>query len=337
MVVNKPRNINDEDLSDGANIVEKPISHPTDMSYSLQRIRLAELTRSIVDRNHLLGRHGWGHGDIMAIDAELERFMADIPPFFNLETDDHNHNHDGTPRAHGIIIQAYMLNSLVHTHRCKLHLPHLARGRRPSSDTDPDPTHARSRDACLDAARLIIRTEMRLEREDHPFVPTRLRFPGILYGLFVATIALLADACAGGSASGVGVGVSGGSEVADAIRILGDAAAVGRSRTAADLLESLTLVLRKHGLPLPPGLRRRGPLPRSPGRSDEVDGGNDAAAARLRDDRGDGAVDLAGRSPGGNERMAYSDELAQILEGWADLEGFQWDGIFSGIDSSSFF
>ena len=46
MVVKKPLNINDEELSDGMSRIEQPLSLPTAMSYSLQKIRVAEMYSS---------------------------------------------------------------------------------------------------------------------------------------------------------------------------------------------------------------------------------------------------------------------------------------------------
>jgi hypothetical protein len=57
MVVKKPLNINDEDLLDGMSQDQKPLSFPTVMSYQLQRIRIAEIMRMLIDRNELTMSH----------------------------------------------------------------------------------------------------------------------------------------------------------------------------------------------------------------------------------------------------------------------------------------
>ena len=41
----------------------------------------------------------------------------------------------------------------------------------------------------------ILRTEKRLETQIHPFVQTRMKFSGILYGIFLTTIVFLIDMC----------------------------------------------------------------------------------------------------------------------------------------------
>jgi hypothetical protein len=57
MAVKKPLNLNDEDLVDGMSRDQKPLSFPTVMSYQLQRIRIAEIMRRLIDRNELTMSH----------------------------------------------------------------------------------------------------------------------------------------------------------------------------------------------------------------------------------------------------------------------------------------
>jgi hypothetical protein len=60
MAVKKPLNLNDEDLVDGMSQDQKPLSWPTVMSYPLQRIRIAEIMRSLIDRNALTMSYAGG-------------------------------------------------------------------------------------------------------------------------------------------------------------------------------------------------------------------------------------------------------------------------------------
>jgi hypothetical protein len=60
MAVKKPLNLNDEDLVDRMSRDQKPLSWPTVMSYPLQRIRIAEIMRSLIDRNALTMSYAGG-------------------------------------------------------------------------------------------------------------------------------------------------------------------------------------------------------------------------------------------------------------------------------------
>ncbi|KAJ4347482.1 hypothetical protein N0V95_005403 [Ascochyta clinopodiicola] len=236
MTVNRPLNINDIDIGPGGISAESPASEPTDMSYFLERLRLAEISRSIVDHSLMsatsLGRHSH-YTQVMAMDFELDQLIRNMPPFFQLS----NYEHVSDPsRASRIFIQAYMLNSLMHTQRCKLHIAYL------TSETKDNPAYQTSRDICLRSAQQITRAESQLLRSRHPFVRVRLRLAAILYSIFMASIILLMDVCVHRPAS-LQRELSNGN-VAEALNILKDARS--HSLAAAKLFESLMQIVARH-------------------------------------------------------------------------------------------
>ena len=190
MMTNKPRNANDEDLVDGMVGVGKPLTHPTSMSYSLQRIRLGEFCREITDCAQF-GMSDPGSPDYeytKQIDGKMCEFANSLPSFFSLA-----YRSDELPKSDprnstGIIIQRYIINFLLHTQRCRLHLPYLSRASK-------DPVYDYSRKACLEAARMVIRAERQLSLEMIPFVTSRLRLSGLLHCVCVAIMVLLIDFC----------------------------------------------------------------------------------------------------------------------------------------------
>ncbi|KAH6682246.1 hypothetical protein F5X68DRAFT_24635 [Plectosphaerella plurivora] len=228
MAVNKPRNIDDADLVEGDPNVDRPLSQPTDMSYFLQRLRLAEVSRAIVDHTSMAMRtsaRATHHAHVMSLDFELHQMTRDVPPFLDIN----NYPDTPAPEMHDMFIQAYMLNSLVQTQRCAIHLEYLISG---------DPAYASSRETCIGAARQILRAEQQLLRSRHPFVQTRGRLSAILHGVFMASIVLLMDACVNGGED------RNGREVAEALRIVGDAQE--HSLAAQKLHEALVQVLARH-------------------------------------------------------------------------------------------
>ncbi|RYP81236.1 hypothetical protein DL769_002066 [Monosporascus sp. CRB-8-3] len=355
MMVKKPRNINDVDLLGNGLNLDPPISQPTEMSYFLQRIRLAEISRRIVDQYHdsmaVPSSGGLSyHAQVMAMDAELDQMIHDIPSFFHL--DRYELTQDLT--TSGIFVQAYMLNSIIYTQRCKLHLGYLAA--RPNNN----PAYASSREACLNAARQIIRAEAQLERAQHIFVPIRLRLSGVLHGVFMAAIALLMDACVNGTASQQDEICRG--EAAEALRIIEDARS--HSVAAANLHESLTQVLAKHRAQQQQRQIRRAPAPLQLGASPDTAAGlTNITTPHMHQRRPDPLTFVANPSPQGVARGSLDrgsspmgaipdqvpvpvvnsqpppncNQLAWNLEELMDLDGFQWDDLFSGIDSSSYF
>lgn len=236
MTVNRPLNINDVDIGPDGMSAESPATEPTDMSYFLERLRLAEVSRSIVDHSLMsatsLGRPSY-YAQVMAMDFELDQLIKNMPPFFQLA----NYEHVSDPsRASSIFIQAYMLNSLMHTQRCKLHITYL------TSKSKDNPAYAASRDICLKSAKQITRAEIQLLRSRHPFVRVRLKLAAILYSIFMASIILLMDVCVHRPAS-LQRELSNG-DVAEALKILKDARS--HSLAAAKLFESLMQVVARH-------------------------------------------------------------------------------------------
>jgi hypothetical protein len=339
MMVRKPRNINDVDLVDNGPQMELPISQPTEMSYFLQRLRLAEVSRNIVDHNPIASISSGGpsySAHIMAMDFELDQMIHDIPSFFNL--DRYEGNSDST--ASEIFIHAYILNSAIHTQRCKLHLRYLISG------PNNNPIYASSREKCLKSAHQLIRAELQLEQAKHPFVLIRLHLSGMLYGAFLAGIALLMDACINGPGS-VQDKIKYG-DIAEALRII--KGAKSHSWAAANLHESLMQVLDKYTSQEQPMQDELMPVatvavsttttssvintvtsPMAP-KSDQ--------AAMMLTPRGieDGVpMNLTlDETPLLISQSQYYD-LAQSLEELIYTDGFQWDDLYSGVNSVSFF
>ncbi|KAN0089916.1 hypothetical protein V8E51_018495 [Hyaloscypha variabilis] len=211
MVVKKPLNLNDEDLVEGSIWVEQPISQPTTMSYALQRIRLAQISRNML---------------VMDIDTELQELINDTPPFFSMSTQEliTTYQLDPSPAAN-IAHQGYIFYSLLYAQRCKLHFPHFSQG-------FVDSTYACSRDLCLQSARKVIQTQSQLVNTG--LSATRFRFLGFLTSVFVATIVVLMDICHSKPSPQQEKHRG---EIADAIRLLEEAK--NESETTAKFLDSL--------------------------------------------------------------------------------------------------
>ncbi|KAE9374119.1 hypothetical protein N431DRAFT_503056 [Stipitochalara longipes BDJ] len=220
MVVKKPLNLNDEDLVEGTSRVEQPMSQPTTMSYALQRISLAQISRNML---------------VMDIDTELQVLINNTPPFFSMSTQELITTYQLDPsRAANIAHQGYIFYSLLYAQRCKLHFPHFSRG-------FMDSTYAPSWDLCLQSARKVIQTQLQLGNTG--LIATRFKFLGFLTSVFVATIVVLMDLCHS-KPSPQKEKQRG--EIADAIRLLEEAK--NESETTAKFLDSLMHVLRTASL-----------------------------------------------------------------------------------------
>ena len=184
----------------------------------------------------------------IALDAKLERLIEGVPPFFRLEGGEGNSTAALTekyPRlANGIVVQRFILIALVHAHRCKLHASFIAQNS-PASD----PAYGRSRKICLHSARMIIRAENLLEKEEIPFALARLKYCGALYCMFMAVLVLILDLCFNKSENNAQEEETRKSEIMVACDILEKSRE--HSGLADKLLESLKTVVRKHEVSLP--------------------------------------------------------------------------------------
>jgi hypothetical protein len=334
MMTRKPQNLNDEDIIDGMSLIGKPLSHPTMMSYPLLRIRLSEISRNIVDRTPLVMSHSGGpsHDVVMDIDTELQTLLNDIPAFFAMSRDSLISTFRLSPsRADNIFHQGCMFNSLFYSQRCKIHLPYFSRG-------FTDSTYASSRQICIKSARLMIQTELKIENSGQCGV-TRYKFIGFLLGLFMATIVLLMDLCHNKSKPR--------GEIIEAFRMLEKAR--HESETAARFLDSLMQVLRKHKVAPPtPADSQSGSLNEQPLTAAEAvisDAGithpySEPTMMPLASSTTLESTDVSNITMAEDGFMngavfpSYFDELTQTFEQGVDAGSFDWDNIFSGLDSS---
>jgi hypothetical protein len=239
MMTNKPVNANDEDLIDGMIDIGKPIDQPTSMSYCLQRIRLGEFCRESTDSASFEAPNPGtpDYEKTKHIDRKICDFAESLPPFFSLSYDLDKLPRAEAPKSPGIIIQRYILNFMLNTQRCRLHLPYLSHALK-------DPAYEYSRKACLEAARIVIQTPGQISKERIPFALAPMKVSGMLHCICVAIVVLLIDYCGGGHQQGKDGGRA---EIFEAFAILEEAREV--SPFAGRLLESFQTVLRRHNAP----------------------------------------------------------------------------------------
>lgn len=316
MATRKPWNVNDDDLYDGMTNIDKPLSEPTEMSYFLQRIRLGEMCRELVDRMPLgaTARDRSGHADIIAVDAQFLKFLAEIPDFFRLEVAD---NPSQPPLTTGIVVQRYIIHSLVHSHRCKLHLPYLAKA---SSNSQ----YNYSREACLEAARQTIRTEKLLERESVQFVYTRFRVSGVLQAVYIASIAFLLDMCFHNDRGQCDPKQK--AELIEACGILQEAKS--HSPFTANLLDSLDSIAQKYRLSLP---RLSSLTPVNRAQSHDISSTANGIVSRTSEENPDlaeNAIDSGPRSSDTDMPPFNWDTFSAM-----DVENLDWNALLAELDS----
>ncbi|GAD96578.1 hypothetical protein NECHADRAFT_47622 [Paecilomyces variotii No. 5] len=346
MMTKKPLNINDEDVFDGMSRDERPLSQPTAMSYTMQRIRLAEVSRGIVDRNPLTMAHasGLSHDAIMDIDTELQALINDVPEFFSASESVLLESYGLTRvQARNVAFQGQTIYFLLYSQRCKLHLPYVARNHE-------NPTYYLSREICIKYARLVIQSELWQQNSDTD-TETRFKFTELLAGVFSACVVLLMDLCVNPLSSQYEMQRK---EVLNAFKVLGEAKSL--SEIIAKSVDSLVHILQKYNAtppnPVPTQqpqfatgdgrLQQSEPVahtgmdlgnPGGYGHSDVPYSGSSVSQSEIND------LDLDMMASGqlhkdGDDLSSFWNDLTQNFEQGTEVGNFDWDNIFLELDSS---
>lgn len=322
MAVRKPRNANDEDIVEGMEIIDRPLNQPTCVSYLIQRIRLAEVCRGILER-FPLGAPPSDHvayGLIMEADAKMNQLLHEIPDFFNIDkvkaASSVNHSLASSDSLFpAITIQRYTLNLILHRQLCRMHLPFLAQG-------TVDPAYVYSRDVCLKSARFVISLDHQMQRENLPFFTSRLRLTMVLRSVFLASIALVLNVCLKGES---GENAEGGEEVADAWRILQDAQS--QSSSASTLLNLSVQVLKKYKV-------NHIALEALQQQRQEIQSPQATIFPMTPESvHTDQRIGKVPQSFATETETAFLEQQWHVLEGKMDLNTIDWDKLFWGIDA----
>ncbi|KIW11166.1 hypothetical protein PV08_10466 [Exophiala spinifera] len=240
--VNLPLNINDSDLVYGRPLVGRPSSEPTTMSYYIQRIKLADICRSVIDVMPLFSVSvtSIDYQQIIELDGKFEAFLNDLPTFFKVDEKSRRESEAITRKNSYIKVQRYSLGMVARTRRCKLHQPFLIR-------RSVESHYTYSREISLTSARCVIQLRRMAEEEFDSTALAHAKMTGVVYHVFMATIVLVMDLCFNRSE---GDDDKRKAEVTEACTILEEAA--GQSSLAREFLDSLMDILRKHKVHLHP-------------------------------------------------------------------------------------
>ncbi|KAJ5555319.1 hypothetical protein N7461_003789 [Penicillium sp. DV-2018c] len=223
MRVNHPQDEEDRDHNDGNLAL-------LSTSYFLQRVRLSEICRAVVDSlPQFEDVENVDYRQIISLDGKFEELIKTLPAFFRL--DDRSDLYHTAPH---LAIQRYLIHLGIHTRRSRLHQSFLVRG-------FTDQKYAFSRDACLNSSRTVLEICRTLEEEKNSLASIPARLATVVHHLFMATVVLVVDLC---STKVEGFEEQRQAEVTQACRMLDDLK--NDSTMAARFLNPLMEILQKH-------------------------------------------------------------------------------------------
>ena len=190
MNVQEPANMDDTMTRESEDNYSLPISTPTNMSYALQRLKLAVVCREMVDttsREHLRGQEA-GYDKILELDRKLRQAYSEFPDFFRLDPVSRRKYTSLYQERPAIAWQRCLLHQGFHSRLCRLHRQYLIRGAR-------DPTYSYSHVVCLQSARKVLEIKRIMDDEAPTFMPPSSVVWSVMHHVFMAAVILLMDVC----------------------------------------------------------------------------------------------------------------------------------------------
>nr|POF18607.1 putative transcription factor lepb [Quercus suber] len=319
MAVNPPRNLDPKDLISRDHTFSRPASEPTVMAFLIQRIKIAVICREVIDTMGPLSfvrESGQvSYDKICKLDAKFGALIANLPEFLRLDTA----NKSSAPRTGDILegrfaLPKAILNLLIHTRRCKLHLPFLIR-------SQSDARYTFSRETCLEAARMVMRIQQTLcEQVAEPLAQSP-RLSGLLQHGFYAAIVLVMDTCVNNQKDPTQL-----DEVRDAMELIQQTK--GKSRYADKFLDSLVAILRKHQIRIETSTSTDGQANANPMHRTNIA----RSGAAVYDSASDSSAIVEQNSI---DDMAHEFLMQDLLVAGPALDLPSWDSLFNDLETYS--
>ncbi|PYH44575.1 C6 zinc finger domain protein [Aspergillus saccharolyticus JOP 1030-1] len=190
MNVHQPSNIDDELIEKEGTVSSLPSTVPTQMSYALQRLKLATLCREIIDIRSHAHLHGLEveYSEILDLDRKLHQLIAECPEFFRLDPGSRRRFESVYKERPEIAWQTYNLQQGYFSRLCRLHRHHFIRGAR-------EPAYAYSHVVCLRSARKVLEIKRIMDEGDLGYQPPVSVVWCVIHHVFMAAVILLMDAC----------------------------------------------------------------------------------------------------------------------------------------------
>ncbi|KAJ5377991.1 uncharacterized protein N7496_005400 [Penicillium cataractarum] len=167
-----------------------PLIMPTCMSYTLQRLKLAEVCREIVDAAapyHLQGKE-LPYETVLDLDRKLQQAYSEIPAFFRFDQSSRRQFATLYLQRREIAWQRAFIQQGYHSRLCRLHRQYFIRGAR-------DPRYSYSHVVSLQSARKVLEVKRIMDEEEPLFTVNSSFFWAVMHHVFMAAVILLIDVC----------------------------------------------------------------------------------------------------------------------------------------------
>lgn len=325
MLVDLPHNSSCEDLNLHGPDFNRPDSEPTTMSFHLQRIRIASVCREILDAlpySFFSSEPTCASYDMIpGLDNKFNGLIDSLPAFLRPNLDSDAYEERGGDLDLRIASQRACLNLMIHSRRCKLHLPFLLRFK-------SNPRYAFSRDLCLQSAHAVLQVGHRfwLENSQGAF-SAYYELASNLQHIFFATVVLLMDISVNEHRDSTQL-----RQIHEAIELIG--AARGSSLMSSVFYESLMNVLQKHQMELPGVKSKHDILEEKNSRSTAMFPNSDELEVRFVNSgfQSNGEEQVSSDDLMASTDPAFDDVWQQFLDAGASMNVQSWDALLNDLE-----
>ncbi|OGM42380.1 C6 zinc finger domain protein [Aspergillus bombycis] len=189
MKVDRPLNLDDNEFEGGGGL-SRPSTTPTDMSFSLERLKLGIVCREVIDatsHEHLYGIEV-SYQKILELDRKFHQALAEIPEFFRLDPSSRRRFASLYQSRPTIAWQRCLLQQAYFSRLCRLHRQFFIRGAR-------EPLYSYSHIVCLQSARKVLEIKKIMDEDEPKFTPPSSVVWSVMHHVFMAAVILLLDVC----------------------------------------------------------------------------------------------------------------------------------------------
>ena len=186
-MVKQPSNVNDEDITVAGVQPERSRTDLTTMSFFLNRVKLADICRNIVDSmpSRFLSPGSEDYATVMDADRALRNHIQEVPIFLRLDPESLLQSKKLEAERPDIPISLHRLgiHFTVHSRLCHLHRPFHQKSL-------TDPAYAYSRTLCLSSAETVLDLREQMDEVQGPVVLKAERSWISMQHVFLAAMSL---------------------------------------------------------------------------------------------------------------------------------------------------
>ncbi|KAL2796612.1 hypothetical protein BJX66DRAFT_133555 [Aspergillus keveii] len=165
-------------------------STPSDMTYFLERLRLSEVCKTIIDtigHEQVSGKEV-DYTKILDLDRHVREAQSEIPDVFRLDATSRRQFRTLYHKNPTLAWQRCILQQAYYSRLCRLHRPFFIRGAR-------DAKYSYSHVVGMTSARKVLEINRIMDEDEPRYLPSTAVVWAVMHHVFMAAVMMLLDAC----------------------------------------------------------------------------------------------------------------------------------------------